>query len=71
MRPLPRLPLTRLLPCLLGLVAALLPALPSRAGEPHVLVLGRISDDPREQLEQRKRFCALWIESLKQAAGLL
>ncbi|HEU4710346.1 MAG TPA: SRPBCC domain-containing protein [Pyrinomonadaceae bacterium] len=29
-----------------------------------------ISDDPREQLEQRKRFCALWIESLKQAARL-
>lgn len=29
-----------------------------------------ISDDPREQLKQRKRFCALWIESLKQAARI-
>ena len=52
MRPLPRLPLTRLLPCLIGLLAALVPALPSRAGEPHVLVLGRISDDPKAHYEQ-------------------
>ncbi len=52
MRPLPRLPLTRLLSCLLGFAAALVPVLPSRAGEPHVLVLGRISDDPKAHYEQ-------------------
>ena len=55
--PLPRLPLpgpssTRLLSCLLGLAAALLPAMPLQAGEPHVLVLGRISDDPKAHYEQ-------------------
>jgi len=29
-----------------------------------------ISDDPSEQLAQRKRFCALWIEALKRAAEM-
>ena len=29
-----------------------------------------ISDDRSEQLKQRKRFCELWIDSLKQAASL-
>lgn len=49
---LPRLPLPRLLSCLLGLAAALLPSMPLRAGEPHVLVLGRVSDDPKAHYEQ-------------------
>ncbi len=44
--------LRALLPCLAGLAAALLPASPLRAGEPHVLVLGRISDDPKAHYEQ-------------------
>jgi hypothetical protein len=48
---LPRLQLPRLLSCLLGLAAALAPTLPVRAGEPHVLVLGRISDDPKAHYE--------------------
>lgn len=46
--------LTRLLYCLLGVFAgsALAPA--SAAGDPHVLVLGRISDDPKTHYEQLK-----------------
>ena len=52
MRPLPRLLSLRSLACLLGLAAVLLPSLPLRAGEPHVLVLGRISDDPKAHYEQ-------------------
>jgi phosphonate transport system substrate-binding protein len=42
----------RLLACLLGLLATVAPVLPLRAGEPHVLVLGRISDDPKAHYEQ-------------------
>lgn len=52
MRLLPRLTSPHLLSCLIGLAAALLPAMPVRAGEPHVLVLGRISDDPKAHYEQ-------------------
>jgi phosphonate transport system substrate-binding protein len=48
----PRLLSCLLGPCLLGAIAAVLPALPVRAGEPHVLVLGRISDDPKAHYEQ-------------------
>jgi phosphonate transport system substrate-binding protein len=51
-RLLPRLTSPHLLSCLIGLAAALLPAMPVRAGEPHVLVLGRISDDPKAHYEQ-------------------
>jgi phosphonate transport system substrate-binding protein len=59
---LPRLPSLRLpsswpspgklLPALICLAAVLAPAPPLRAGEPHVLVLGRISDDPKAHYEQ-------------------
>jgi phosphonate transport system substrate-binding protein len=43
-----------LLTCLFGLLAALAPSLPARAADPHVLVLGRISDDPKAHYEQLK-----------------
>ena len=52
MRLLPRQLSPHLLSCLLGALAALLPAMPAHAGEPHVLVLGRISDDPKAHYEQ-------------------
>src|SRR5690606_19387522 len=42
-----------LLTCLLGLLAACACA-PARAADPHVLVLGRISDDPKAHYEQLK-----------------
>ena len=50
MHPLP----TRLLSCLLGLLAGISACLPAQAGESHVLVLGRISDDPKAHYEQLK-----------------
>jgi len=50
--PLPRLSPLRLVAFALGLAAAFAPSLPTRAGEPHVLVLGRISDDPKAHYEQ-------------------
>ena len=50
MRPLP----TRLLSCLFGLLAGLAACAPAQAGESHVLVLGRISDDPKAHYEQLK-----------------
>ena len=50
MHPLP----TRLLSCLLGLLAGISACLPARAGESHVLVLGRFSDDPKAHYEQLK-----------------
>jgi phosphonate transport system substrate-binding protein len=47
---------SRLLCCLLGMSALLggLFATPAMAGDPHVLVLGRISDDPKANYEQLK-----------------
>ena len=50
MRPLP----TRLLSCLFGLLAGLAACATAQAGESHVLVLGRISDDPKAHYEQLK-----------------
>ncbi len=50
MRPSP----AALLTCLLGLLAAFLACAPARAADPHVLVLGRISDDPKAHYEQLK-----------------
>ena len=47
-------PTLRLLTCLLGLLAGFAFAAPARAGDPHVLVLGRISDDPKAHYEQLK-----------------
>jgi phosphonate transport system substrate-binding protein len=47
-------PTLRLLTCLLGLLAGFAFAPPVRAGDPHVLVLGRISDDPKAHYEQLK-----------------
>ncbi|WP_425477020.1 phosphate/phosphite/phosphonate ABC transporter substrate-binding protein [Cognatiluteimonas weifangensis] len=49
-----RISQTRLLTCLLGLLAGVVLAAPVRAGDPHVLVLGRISDDPKAHYEQLK-----------------
>ena len=49
-----RNPTLRLLTCVLGLLASLAFAAPARAGDPHVLVLGRISDDPKAHYEQLK-----------------
>lgn len=44
----------RLLTCLGGLLLVLALAPAARAADPHVLVLGRISDDPRAHYEQLK-----------------
>ena len=44
----------RLLSCLLGLCALFAASPPARAVDPHVLVLGRISDDPKAHYEQLK-----------------
>src|SRR3546814_1693228 len=49
-----RLSPARLLPCLLGLLAAFGASAPAQAEDPHVLVLGRISDDPKAHYEQLK-----------------
>ena len=49
-----RNPTPCLLTCLFGLLAGLALAAPARAGDPHVLVLGRISDDPKAHYEQLK-----------------
>lgn len=49
-----RLSPARLLPCLLGLLAAFGASAPVQAADPHVLVLGRISDDPKAHYEQLK-----------------
>jgi len=49
-----RNPTPCLLTCLFGLLAGLAFAAPARAGDPHVLVLGRISDDPKAHYEQLK-----------------
>ena len=43
-----------LLTCLFGLLAAFGASPPARAADPHVLVLGRISDDPKAHYEQLK-----------------
>ncbi len=44
----------RLAACVLGLVAATSPGFADAADDPHVLVLGRISDDPKAHYEQLK-----------------
>lgn len=49
-----RLSTACLLTCLSGLLAALGAFAPARAADPHVLVLGRISDDPKSHYEQLK-----------------
>ena len=46
--------LSRLLCCLFGVLAAVSACPPAHAGDPHVLVLGRISDDPKAHYEQLK-----------------
>jgi phosphonate transport system substrate-binding protein len=45
---------SRLLTCLLGLLAGIGASPLVHAGDPHVLVLGRISDDPKAHYEQLK-----------------
>ena len=50
MRPLP----FRLMTWLPGLLAILVMVPPAHAGDPHVLVLGRVSDDPKAHYEQLK-----------------
>lgn len=47
-------PPTRLLTCLLGLLAGIACSFPVQANDPHVLVLGRVSDDPQAHYEQLK-----------------
>lgn len=49
-----RPPHIRLVTCLLGLFALLAWLPPAHANDPHVLVLGRVSDDPKAHYEQLK-----------------
>ena len=53
-RPLANFLMLRLLACLLGLLAVSAMPGTARAVDPHVLVLGRISDDPKAHYDQLK-----------------